>query len=577
MRIFPTALVFISGILPLGLGAQLPRPSGPYNAGVRRFVQPFFTNNTQNEHPWIPRTVHEYLVTVYYPTLAPSVPAPYLDPELAKMIEIEWDFKERGVLANLEAHRVWDAPFLDEQVGPTIIFEGRVIFPPTDANTVLLSDLASHGYTVVAIDHPGETTFLRMPNGTIVHGGCGLRCLEGSIMFMYTASSQVRREKAIDLMERWPSIVEEWGAPFATDKFGLLGYEMGGSTMIDVANRSTVAAVAAVATDRLAGEYSRVYGFKWLRKDHPYGHAKVFKKGLDKFGLDIKVPGLVLGWDRGMSRRYWMASLLPRAWHRWIVIERTELLDFCDAAIWKHLGVGLLSSWDVLFTAATTERHFAFGTMDGYKVANLTTRIVRSFFDRHMRNGPADAILDEPTEKGTEVLVRRASFQTKKLGKAYQSYGRRKKYPLAPLCMMNDWHPRLSLKYYQTAGEANETCDENGKRLDVVKPPRNYKRCARWFPYGGAGKKRKGKGGKKKKAKDEGQPEDEGQMPEEEQMEEEEGQMEVEERHMREDEGETDEYEEEEEEDYDDDEVEEGEEEMDEGEEEEEEDWEDAL
>ncbi|RYP09986.1 hypothetical protein DL765_008255 [Monosporascus sp. GIB2] len=83
--------------------------------------------------------------------------------------EDHWNFAA-GALSSLTSALQEGAPFLGCAAGrssyPTLNFGPRGGGPWVETYTILLSELASHGYTVGELDHPYEQPFLRYPNGT---------------------------------------------------------------------------------------------------------------------------------------------------------------------------------------------------------------------------------------------------------------------------------------------------------------------------------------------------------------------------------------------------------------------------
>ncbi|KAL6853025.1 hypothetical protein ACO1O0_007575 [Amphichorda felina] len=417
------AYSFLGALATFGFYSQayeLPHPTGPYNVGARRFIQPFFQNHTGYHHKWLSNETYEYMVTLYYPTLDESVPQPYLEPGLIDILERDIAIP-KDTLRQFMGHRVWNASFLDvqEAPGPTVFFDGRIRFPPSDGNSILLSELASHGYTIAAIDHPYEQLYLKYPNGTEVVNPLGHTCRarDHDIHFGYFYTALRRGNVTLDLLDRWPQLVDGWKAPFAKGNIGLLGVEMGASSMVDVANHTSVGAVCALGLQQPFGHMSMRQGFHWLSNIRDDKFFKI-EKGLEFWGIDRKCPGMHLGGRRDNSRFYWMKPLFPKAWWRWLVVKDAEQLDFTDWTIWKVFNHKHLENWQVLANTMLFERHNVVGKINGERMVNVTNHIVRAFFDRHLRPSvPYERILEDPDPEYPEVEVMRGSFMHKDLGK----------------------------------------------------------------------------------------------------------------------------------------------------------------
>jgi hypothetical protein len=148
---------------------SLPAPTGPYPVGVRnafvavRGVMDPATHRT--------RTLP---VRVWYPArrAAAGRRARYLTRTVRRAVE-----RGAGLPAgslDVASPGVWKAP-------PRARVRGIVLFTPDSGGmaafqTALISDLASRGYAVVAIDHPHQSAAVREPGGAVIAG----RRLSGS-------------------------------------------------------------------------------------------------------------------------------------------------------------------------------------------------------------------------------------------------------------------------------------------------------------------------------------------------------------------------------------------------------------
>ncbi|MEV5338866.1 alpha/beta fold hydrolase [Streptomyces sp. NPDC052676] len=149
------------------LRLRLPAPSGPHPVGARTL---HLVDPSRND-PWEPRIgVRELMVTV----LRPAVPgrgfprAPQLTPGAAAA------FTEHGPLIHpeLPASGVdWAATLTHARTGAPPLPGRRpvLLYSPGggDARTMgsaLAVDLASHGWTVVTVDHPGDASEVEFPH-----------------------------------------------------------------------------------------------------------------------------------------------------------------------------------------------------------------------------------------------------------------------------------------------------------------------------------------------------------------------------------------------------------------------------
>jgi dienelactone hydrolase len=146
----------------------LPRPSGPHPVGVtrRHLVQ------RGRPDPWHPQADRELMISIWYPARLSLRPrARYLDPLVAAKYTADGVI---GVPANTVD---WAAPRVTARVdAPRAGREHPVlVYAPGGGNsralgTVLVEDLASHGYVVVTVDHTYETP-IEFPGGRLVDAG----------------------------------------------------------------------------------------------------------------------------------------------------------------------------------------------------------------------------------------------------------------------------------------------------------------------------------------------------------------------------------------------------------------------
>ncbi len=147
----------------------LPAPTGPHPVGlaVRHLVDPARTD------PWDGST-RELMASVYYPAhdVAGFPTAPYMTPGAAALfvrldtVYLHPQLPSEGV--------DWTAIGTHAHVGappaagpwPVLVYSPGGGDPRT-LGTALAEDLASHGFVVVTVDHPGETSEVEFPGGRV--------------------------------------------------------------------------------------------------------------------------------------------------------------------------------------------------------------------------------------------------------------------------------------------------------------------------------------------------------------------------------------------------------------------------
>ena len=149
---------------------DLPVPSGPHAVGTTHL---FFTN-TERDDPFAaagtPRTIW---AQVWYPAApgATGATAPYLPGEgkglrgAARLIELpRFIFDPVGLL---ETQARLDVPVLPDERFPTLVFSHGYALGHPAQNAWLMQELASRGYVIFSLAHPGEAALWRTADGSI--------------------------------------------------------------------------------------------------------------------------------------------------------------------------------------------------------------------------------------------------------------------------------------------------------------------------------------------------------------------------------------------------------------------------
>lgn len=297
----------------IGAAERFPSPSGPYQVGITQHI---FNHTTPNDPVAPKNATNVLLATIYYPTLSipsPNATARYLDPTTAELWGSALHFPN-GSLESLETWNQWQAPFLkkseyETSQQPTVIFS-----PGGGANaimyTALSSELASQGYTVVALDHPGEIPYLQLPDGA---GGIyGIDITASWPRELQTAVYHMRASDALAVIrDLYPAYVESIGANFNTTHFFMAGHSIGGAA---------AAGAMALAPSILGG----------INLDGGY---------YDEFP-DAKRPYLLVAGEEhtpDIDPTWSPFSSNQSGWWEWVNVTGTDHLDFSDIGDWVDL------------------------------------------------------------------------------------------------------------------------------------------------------------------------------------------------------------------------------------------------
>ncbi len=112
---------------------------------------------------------------------------------------------------------------------PTLIFNPPGGGPSSRMFTGLLSELASHGYVIVTVDHPYEQPYLEYPNGTSFTGVLPITW-EGQTYLQQIYNYRLTDNSAV--LDALPSISNDTGIPVNLTHFVFFGHSVGGSSSL---------------------------------------------------------------------------------------------------------------------------------------------------------------------------------------------------------------------------------------------------------------------------------------------------------------------------------------------------------
>ena len=152
---------------------ELPKPIGRYAVGYRSFEFRDDSRDQPHVEGQHPRILPAH---VFYPAHAgaDAVPRTYLPKDSAAMqiasLARNFDIDPAALepLGTARAHSVPNAPAITGAGRfPVVIFSHGLPLYPLQS-TALLEDIASHGYVVVSVAHPGDAVDLRLADGRVI-------------------------------------------------------------------------------------------------------------------------------------------------------------------------------------------------------------------------------------------------------------------------------------------------------------------------------------------------------------------------------------------------------------------------
>ncbi|MBT2445389.1 hypothetical protein J7E93_35985 [Streptomyces sp. ISL-36] len=349
-----------------GPALRLPAPTGPYKIGATAL---HLVDPARND-PWEPAIgVREVVVTVLYParTVRGFPRAPQLTEDAAGLFTLLAPMVRPGLPA---AGVDWAATLTHSHVGAPVA-PGPwpvLLYSPGggDARTMgtcLAEELASHGWVVVTVDHPGDASEVDFPaprpgrdkvRVTVFRGEPGAEQFRTAID---TRLADVRF--VLDRLARLPG---ELGRALDLGRVGIYGHSAGGTTAAQTLydDRRISAAV------NLEGYLDQVEG-------------ELFP--VARYGVDR--PLLLLGTDGFRNAR------LDRSWSTLPArpggLVRRRQLD--DAAHWVFSDyAALVPQLQAAGLMTAAQRARLVGTIDPEVAVRAVRRQVRTFFSRNVRS-----------------------------------------------------------------------------------------------------------------------------------------------------------------------------------------------
>lgn len=407
VRIGATALI-VFAVLSCSKQANapsLPKPTGPYGVGSARFS---FVDSTRPEtFTPDPGDFREVAFRVWYPALKTSCTkrAPYLEkaeerrqslPKGSPMPPALFDS-----LGALWSNSYYDGMLSDSVPDFPVVIYSAAYGAGMDASTVLMEELASHGYVAVSVGHAFETSHFIRSDGTLrvfpldneelrargMERAAAIdlqRELNGTtdparLQTLIRAIAAVRPKTLLSL-QTWVEdigfVIDRLEAMNAEGPFkgrldfghiGVVGHSFGG----------TAAGEACLADPRCRAGVNLDGLQLGGMLDRPLGHPFMFVHH-DNEGAANKLINLPF-FEAARDTCYM------------VMIRGTRHLSFSDVSL-------------PVFARVTGLPAEALGPIEGLRALIVTNDLVRSFFDRHLR-GLAALMLDDTSHAYPEIEV----------------------------------------------------------------------------------------------------------------------------------------------------------------------------
>lgn len=209
-------------------GMTLPKPTG-LPVGYRLYAA--VDESRQEVFTDIADDVRTLPLAIYYPAApaADATPAPYTTEAESAAYESALMIPQ-VVFNSIEGHLYLDAPLASEQATYPVLLFSPGFGAPIRFYTTLLSELASQGFIVVAVDHPYSQTVSLFPDETIVTAnaaGSNLSTTENNNAVLTVWVEDMRY--ALDYLEELNETDSVLAGAFELESVGAFGHSFGGA------------------------------------------------------------------------------------------------------------------------------------------------------------------------------------------------------------------------------------------------------------------------------------------------------------------------------------------------------------
>ncbi len=366
----------------------LPGPTGPYAVGRTFFDwtdearQEVLAPKASRSHAvqeagprgWTDLANRELMVWVWYPADAPPdlKPAAYLPGKWGAELQ-----RERGgflwqSFETIQTHSFPGAPVGAGQPSyPLLIFStghGRV---PTDY-TVLMEDLASHGYVVAGIANtysapvvvfPGGRVAKRSAAGSVPEGWSRSDSRAADRLVMIWASDIIFVMDQIESMENDP--ISPFYGRLDIDRLGVLGHSFGGAAAAEACSIDSRCRASLDLDGSLHGDVMRA------GLDQPFMYVRAEGKPSRSQSFVAKLTRLISQSGNTAAEKA-ISSVYQRSSNGYqVTIQGSGHFSFTDSALLFSPIPRLVGE---------------FGVIEGRRGLEITNSYIRAFFDRYLNN-----------------------------------------------------------------------------------------------------------------------------------------------------------------------------------------------
>lgn len=343
---------------------KLPIPTGPHAIGTE--TRQIVDRTRRERFSDDPNALRELVIQIWYPaTSVKGRASPYRDRRITTL--------KTSHLRLVETHSVAGARLLPStEAFPVLLYTPSWSGIRTEC-TILIEELASHGYVVVAIDHPYCSGVMAFPDGRILR-----RQFEGDEdysseaavnRFFATADEQVRlrAKDALFVLDALEGLNQNDPDGLLTgrlilDRVGIFGFSLGGGTAAQACLTDQRFKAGIDMGGMIAGDVPE--------RGVPVPFLFMFEGAYEAFPFTPKSDVRNMTIEKRLEIEFvWrqfrqMKNSLSRFGGYWMVIDGIRHRDFCDAPFFSPLRKG---------------------NADRYLVCRIIGKYVLAYFDRYVR------------------------------------------------------------------------------------------------------------------------------------------------------------------------------------------------
>ncbi|KAL1924931.1 uncharacterized protein VTP21DRAFT_4585 [Calcarisporiella thermophila] len=351
---------------------SLPKTTGPHNVGT---ISTELLDEARSD-PYAPSSQKRSLmIQFFYPTNTTKgfKLAPYMSAAAAQFYN-QLSNLPNNTFEQFQGRSYLGAPITTSKL-PVVLFSpgmgvSRFLY------TAMVSNLASQGYLVVALDHPYDASIVEYPDGRVVPSAFNANQTVDDILKAMEVRSQDVRFVLNQLSHLASSKkIPGLSGPINVERVGMFGHSLGGATAANVMLNDS----------RIAAGFNMDGSF----------FGPVINQGLDK-------PFALMGasdngaFDDDSWNKTW-ANLRSRRTS--LVLANSSHFTFSDGPIWT----ALLNASKVDVPEGITSY---MGKINGLRANTVTNAYITAFFNSILRN-TSEPLLEKPDPQFPEIIFDR--------------------------------------------------------------------------------------------------------------------------------------------------------------------------